>query len=514
MPRPINATRSILVLLAISGLTLHTATAGSAHRVDGDLDDWLGVAPAAIDPSGDSANAFDLTTLSLDNEGAVLYLQFDTSVVRNLQSGSGSDGNLVLSITLPSAQVLTIDMRNRNAWLGSPANTQSWGDLGWTTAPTFAADLFEAQIDLGAVGVNQGDTVSIAFSGSDSFDSGPVNYTMTGAGTVAIRRSPDKLPATAFRIASINTEFGGLIGGARQNSLRRMIDGVDAHVYCFMEEWDNNAPAIETLIESIDPLDDGADWTVYKNDGQVIAARGTIVPLNELDSRYAAAIVEPVAGLPIIVLAAHLKCCGFINSSEDAQRISQSQDMAQTIATVRNAPVGSALEPYKNAPVVVVGDYNLVGSESPVTILAAAPAPGLVRWILPHLIGESITTWRDDASSFWPGTLDVLMHSPDLVRRNGFVLDTGELDPGEAAALGVLQIDSLIATDHLMLVADFGSGLAGDINGDCVVDTADLGIVIGEFLTPGAGGADLNADGIVDTADLGLLIGAFGNACD
>jgi hypothetical protein len=53
----------------------------------------------------------------------------------------------------------------------------------------------------------------------------------------------------------------------------------------------------------------------------------------------------------------------------------------------------------------------------------------------------------------------------------------------------------------------------GDLNGDNVVDTADLGILIGEFGIPGAL-ADLNEDGTVDTADLGILIGVFGTSCN
>ena len=50
----------------------------------------------------------------------------------------------------------------------------------------------------------------------------------------------------------------------------------------------------------------------------------------------------------------------------------------------------------------------------------------------------------------------------------------------------------------------------GDLNGDGVVDTADLGILIGAFGTADPV-ADINNDGIVDTADLGILIGAFGS---
>jgi len=54
--------------------------------------------------------------------------------------------------------------------------------------------------------------------------------------------------------------------------------------------------------------------------------------------------------------------------------------------------------------------------------------------------------------------------------------------------------------------------LAPDLNGDLVVDTADLGLLISAFGTAGPE-ADLNGDGVVDTADLGLLIAAFGLDC-
>jgi len=51
-----------------------------------------------------------------------------------------------------------------------------------------------------------------------------------------------------------------------------------------------------------------------------------------------------------------------------------------------------------------------------------------------------------------------------------------------------------------------------DINNDGVIDTADLGSLIGSF-GGGAGPADINGDGVVDTADLGVLIANFGLDC-
>jgi hypothetical protein len=55
--------------------------------------------------------------------------------------------------------------------------------------------------------------------------------------------------------------------------------------------------------------------------------------------------------------------------------------------------------------------------------------------------------------------------------------------------------------------------IPADLNGDDVVDTADLGILIGAFGSAGPVG-DINGDGAVDTADLGILIGAFGSDCN
>ena len=103
----------------------------------------------------------------------------------------------------------------------------------------------------------------------------------------------------------------------------------------------------------------------------------------------------------------------------------------------------------------MIGDYNLVGSRTPLDMLTDAAGPGLQHWLLPNLIGESVATWRQNDSSFPPGLLDLVTYSPGrLVPRNGFVLDTGHLNEEELAKLGVKVKDSLVS-DHLMLLADF-----------------------------------------------------------
>jgi|GEM_PF-7068880 len=79
------------------------------------------------------------------------------------------------------------------------------------------------------------------------------------------------------------------------------------------------------------------------------------------------------------------------------------------------------------------------------------------------------------------------------------------------------QVDQLGAPDPLPrwmgadLVESNGESIPGDLSGDFVVDTTDLGVLIGSFGQTGPNRpADLNNDGIVDTADLGIMIGVFG----
>ncbi len=58
--------------------------------------------------------------------------------------------------------------------------------------------------------------------------------------------------------------------------------------------------------------------------------------------------------------------------------------------------------------------------------------------------------------------------------------------------------------------------LAGDVNGDCMVDLGDLAGLLANFgLGPAArlADGDLNGDGMVDLADLAALLAGFGGAC-
>ena len=60
----------------------------------------------------------------------------------------------------------------------------------------------------------------------------------------------------------------------------------------------------------------------------------------------------------------------------------------------------------------------------------------------------------------------------------------------------------------MTLSATVGGGNPADLNGDGVVNGADLGILLAGWGGPGAG--DLDGNGTIDGADLGLLLAEWG----
>ena len=104
------------------------------------------------------------------------------------------------------------------------------------------------------------------------------------------------------------------------------------------------------------------------------------------------------------------------------------------------------------APVVVMGDLNLVVSRAPLETLTVGSG---LRLLEPrHSNAPFVHTWRDDDSRFGPGQLDFVLVSSNLEVDHAFALATDTLPLDILSRWGLRSRDAAIASDHLPLVAD------------------------------------------------------------
>lgn len=491
------------------------ALAGSAAprlRPDGFYPEWSAVAPLATDPAGDNSGAFDITTLRATSRGATLAVRFDTGAVRNIQAGSSLDGALRLEIgSLPAGQRLTIDFRARRAYLnGNFSQVVSWTSLKYIAQPTFAASEFEIALDLSPLGVAPGAAITLDFSGSDAL-AAPAPFTLApDPAPTPVRRSAAR-SAGAFRVASLNTLQSGMLNFNQYTRFERLFDAMRPDIICLQEEYNSTAAIIQSRLNQFNPHNDGASWNVLKGFDTAVAARDPLTAMPTFSTGYTAAIVHRAEG-PVLVLSVHPKCCGYIGSSEDAQRISQTAGMVRTINEVRAGLHG----PYQAAPVVVIGDWNIVGSRTPLDMLTDPAGPNL-RWLVPaNLIGESVATWWSANSDFTPGMLDLVVYDDAAIsHRNAFILDTAALNAAELAAMN-LQAGDSAASDHAMVIVDFAFAppCPGDLDFDGAIGFPDLNALLESFNCRGANiPGDLDSDGDVDFNDLNSLLPAFNATC-
>lgn len=91
-------------------------------------------------------------------------------------------------------------------------------------------------------------------------------------------------------------------------------------------------------------------------------------------------------------------------------------------------------------------------------------------------------------------------------------LPPGALAPCVTHYVRVTAFNPFGQTSATLAPCPFFIPVDGDINTDGMVNSADLGGLIGSFGTSGPF-ADINGDAIVDTSDLGILISRFGESC-
>jgi endonuclease/exonuclease/phosphatase family metal-dependent hydrolase len=425
----------------------------SVIRIDGGFEDWKDIKACAYDPRGDAKGAFDITKVYAASQGSILYLRFDTNNLLNLQNGPETEGTLLAIIDLPNNQELVLDMRGRRAFLNDSLKERiPWDRLKYIVGPTYAQNEFEIQIDLGGLNINCGDSISIQFGGSDQL-SAPVTFTFSQPSETPERRFHSRYPGTDVRIVSFNTYFEGLSDPNRQDAMARLLNSVNGDIYCFQEEWKSEGHS--EILKRLMPLESKGQWHIYKVLGNVIASKYPMKALPSKNDGYAAACIE-LAKNNLFIINVHLNAMGYIDSKEDRLRIRQVNDIIATIDEIFSRKYNKDETPDTQPAIVIVGDFNLVGSRKPLDMLIEKKTYGLKDWLIPNLIGESVVTWRGGPrDSFSPGKLDYIVNSTrTLIRKNGFILNSEILNRTERRQLKLDVADSKLS-DHLLITVDF-----------------------------------------------------------
>lgn len=442
--------------------------------LDGDLTDWHGQTGLRAD-SDELFICFD----SFDKSQAIQAADFTTRIridadanqstgQRQMYSAQAKDMmlsqgvELTILISPPSKEFGELRGGSQlKAHTGTKSTSINHSQAGFYFLPTHNAPRYEARIDRTLIESLQHDgPVSVvvehlaiggAILKTQSFTTTLPRY----AKSKPINDPIAPNPTDGVRVMSTNVLFSSPL--KNPEPFVRVLDALNPDVILYQEWFRTTQADVRDWVDT----NLGKDWSLIMIDdrsGVAIATRLKVVesitkPLvahgSSRPSRVVAAVVETKDNNHLILVSLHLKCCGGAGSDEDAKRIAQAHQIHGLILELR--------EKYPNTGVVIGGDFNLVGSRTPLDMMIKGLGVGSqdLTPVPTTVLGtQSMLTWTNADSSYTPGRLDWLLvddHAWKPVR--SWSLDTARLSDMVLKKSGLKSDDSR-ATDHLPIVVD------------------------------------------------------------
>jgi len=357
-----------------------------------------------------------------------------------------------------------------------------------------------------------------------------------------------------IRIMAYNTHGDFIADATRDAAFNRIFVAINPDLIC-LEEIPSSitSSTMAARFNSILPIG-GAGWQVHY--GLLSGTRNAIVSrfpltLTRTDTIPASStrgVTIALADLPnatypvdVYLMGVHLKCCGTAGGSEDASRQRSADAIANWIADARGGvrPSGNNVVLPVNTPMIVLGDFNMVGGPQIETTLltgdiidnATFGADVKGDWDVSDLTNlnplDPFTsqnfTWQG-SSSFDPSPLDRMMTTDSAFNAaHKFIFNTNTMTPAALAAAGVQAGDTLpaSASDHLPIVVDLRivDPCAADSDGDgtnncldgCPNDPARIAPGLCGCNVPAAvqGSGDVNRDTQLDGRDIDAFVREF-----
>lgn len=513
-----NSALSIVgVLIAAAGVApafaaqpSHSAAqATHAITIDGDFSDWPGTDAAEADGQYayfrvKLANAQSLSNASTSFE---LHVDFDGNAKTGLFEGINGELTPVgTDACVRFSPTKNYDGRGNTTagkghgvavWIAdTPINNNTSPTIkeighaaaGLISAPTIASNIYELRLDRAALikaGCDAAGKGGTATWWAQTVDKDGKILATSSAQTIELKpvksdSVPPELaetipvcPKDAVRVMSYNVEMASPV--KNPEPFARLFKAIRPDIV-LVEEWEPGnfkkgeheprpgAAGIAAWFNQHVPLETG-EWSVIDSAGWGVAvvtrfpvtrygpervSRTSDAPgdarSNDTAVRFAGAMIESPIG-PIAAAALHLKCCGSPDTREEQTRLSE--------AKIINGLMADAGD--KNVIRVIAGDFNLVGTRTPLeTVASKIDLDGSDLFIVPTptLGDNSIITWTDAESEFPPSRLDYMLVSDSTATpAQAFVFDTAHLSASALTRLNLQPTDSQ-GSDHRPLVVD------------------------------------------------------------
>ncbi|MBD3348384.1 MAG: hypothetical protein GF400_04200 [Candidatus Eisenbacteria bacterium] len=493
------------------------AAPGSPQRpiaVDGDFGEWETSDASFADERGD-ADGLDLVSVSVRSDAARVAFLIELSPELNLQSGNeltlvidadadASTGDEIHGVG--AELVWTFGRRRGSLWRDGRMRQAEQSELGLLQAPTVSSDTFEVSFARSPGGEGANAVARAAAEDPPSSESpaprrfapgreaadehgrlieSRVSFVLVderagsgdrlpdaGAATVALSDGPPPPPREVslekedpddIRVLTYNVLFDGLF--KRPSAFLRILRAIEPDIICFQEIWSHTARQAADQVSLALPE---TTWHgAHTTEGQIVSRYPFIEhsPIDEAGNYWAVVdLPDETYDVDIGVVSAHPPCC-----EKEKERQEQLDAVA---AWLRERTTGNSASLPRGTPIVVAGDMNLVGGSNQLRTLLAGEIvyektygpshpPDWDGTPLsdanPRLAGGLDNyTWRDGRSSFAPGKLDYIVYSDSaLGLGNAFVLSTERLPREALERYGLRADDTLEASDHLPVVADF-----------------------------------------------------------
>jgi len=468
------------LLLLLTGALLN-AQSGQL-QMDGFFSDWQEL--SFLEKEADPSTAVDLIEFSVANDEDFLYIRakldreilFQESSVQ-LWLDADNDPDTGVEVEGIGAELYYHFGQRRGAFLGQEIGHF---DIGLTSLPTYSNNEFEIRLrrDANPLNLRQlitSSTIQLILVGNtlnnDALpESGAFSYTLEeGPFSPYTPTEIAKTDPAFIRLMNYNILFDRPLEAAYKGQFQRVVQAVNADVFCFNEFFDSSASQVKDLMDETLPLNNGHGWYARQVDGDnVTCSRYPILQtlrVTELGNISANLIDLPASyETDLLVIVCHFSCC-----DQETERQLQVDAVAAFIDEAKKQ--GGRMDIEENTPILITGDFNMVGLQQQRTTLLTGDIQntqlfdpvGRPDWdntpisdLAPlHTHYPIATTWINPFSSFSPGRLDYILYSDSrLEAQKSFILQTAEMPPEALSANNLLSTDTDFS-DHLPIVGDF-----------------------------------------------------------